>query len=100
MEDSVTSMFRTAQDTVRRSYKECEGSVREAPGSSLLCAVATGYFLRLLPIGAILSGLVHLVAALLKPAILIFGAAKLYNYVQQQQPEKLTESRSGRATAV
>ena len=84
IDSGVASVLRTAQDTVRKSYEEYEGCVREAPGSSLACAVALGYFMRILPIGAVLAGVARLVAALAKPAILLFGAAKLYEYLQRQ----------------
>lgn len=40
--------------------------------------------MRILPIGAVLAGVARLVAALAKPAILLFGAAKLYEYLQRQ----------------
>lgn len=79
-------MLGSAQETARRTYQEYEGCVRESPGSSMLCAVAAGYFLRLLPIGAILSAFARIVGALVKPAVLLFGASKVFELLNRPDP--------------
>ncbi|MGH7982325.1 MAG: hypothetical protein ACREFF_04160 [Candidatus Udaeobacter sp.] len=63
---------------------ETESYVREKPAESLLCAFAAGYILNRLPLGKVLSGLLRLLIFALKPAILIYGAAKLYQAAQEE----------------
>jgi len=59
--------------------------VREKPAQSLMWAFVAGFILNHLPIGRILSGLVRLLIVALKPAILIYGATKLYQATQEQE---------------
>jgi hypothetical protein len=59
--------------------------VREKPAQSLMWAFVAGFILNHLPIGRILSGLVRLLIVALKPAILIYGATKLYQSTQEQE---------------
>ena len=58
------------------------------PHQSLLWALGTGYVLRVLPTTRILGGAVRLSVALLKPAALIYGAAKLWHATQKSAPQK------------
>ena len=44
-----------------------------------------GYILNRLPVGRILSGLFRLLIVALKPTILIYGATKLYQAVQEEE---------------
>ena len=53
--------------------------------SLLVWAFVAGYVLNRLPLGRILSGLLRLLIVALKPAILIYGAAKLYQAAQEEQ---------------
>jgi hypothetical protein len=64
---------------------ETEDYVREKPAQSLLYAFVAGYILNRLPIGRILSGLLRLLLVALRPAILIYGATKLYQAAQEEQ---------------
>jgi hypothetical protein len=84
LEANVGAVLRTAQDNLRHCREDCEEAVRRSPGPSLFAAMAVGYFLRQLPIAALISGLVRLVFVLLKPAVLLFSAAKLYETIQHQ----------------
>jgi len=59
--------------------------VREKPGQSLLYAFVAGFVLNRLPIGRVLGGVVRLFALALKPAILIYGATKLYQAAQEEE---------------
>jgi hypothetical protein len=58
--------------------------VREKPAQSLLWAFVAGFILNQLPIVRILSGLVRVLMFALRPAILIYGATKLYQATQEQ----------------
>ncbi len=73
------------KDQVESVLSETEDYVREKPAQSLVCAFVAGYVLNRLPLGRVLSGLLHLLIVALKPAILIYGAAKLYQAAQEEQ---------------
>jgi hypothetical protein len=73
------------KDQVETVLSETEDYVREKPAQSLVWAFVAGYVLNRLPLGRILSGLVRLLIVALKPAILIYGAAKLYQAAQEEQ---------------
>ncbi len=66
---------------------QTETYVRENPVQSLAYAVLAGFVLNRLGIGRIIRGIVRLALLALKPAILIYGAAKLYE--ASQEDEKL-----------
>jgi hypothetical protein len=74
-----------AKEQFETVLSETEDYVREKPTQSLLCALAAGYILNRLPVGRILSGFLRLVIVALKPAILIYGASKLYQAVQEEE---------------
>ena len=72
------------KDRVETVLTETESYVREKPTESLLCAFAAGYILNRLPLGRVLSGFLRLLIFALRPAILIYGAAKLYQAAQEE----------------
>ena len=72
------------KDQVEAVLTETGSYVREKPAESLLCAFAAGYILNRLPFGRVLGGLFRLLIFALKPAILIYGAAKLYQATQEE----------------
>lgn len=55
-----------------------EDAVREAPGQSAAIALAAGFVLALLPIGAIIGGVLRLALHMLKPALLVLGLMKAW----------------------
>jgi len=65
---------------------DTEQYVRENPVQSLAYAILAGFILNRLGIGRILRGIVRLALFALKPAILIYGAAKLYEASQEEEP--------------
>jgi hypothetical protein len=73
------------KEQVEAALSETEDYVREKPTQSLLCAFVAGYILNRLPLGRILGGLFRLLIVALKPAILIYGAAKLYQAAQEEE---------------
>ncbi len=73
------------KDQVESVLSETEDYVREKPAQSLVWAFVAGYVLNRLPLGRVLSGLVRLLIMALRPAILIYGAAKLYQAAQEEQ---------------
>ena len=73
------------KDQVETVLSETEDYVREKPAQSLIWAFVAGYVLNRLPLGRVLSGLLRLLIVALKPAILLYGAAKLYQAAQEEQ---------------
>ena len=89
-------MERTHEDLAERGLRytrehfdellaETETYVRENPVQSMVYAILAGFVLNRLGIGRILSGVVRLLLFALKPAILIYGAAKLYEAAQDEE---------------
>jgi hypothetical protein len=64
---------------------QTETYVRENPAQSVAYAVLAGFVLRQLGLGRILRSVVRLALFALKPAILIYGAAKLYEASQDEE---------------
>jgi hypothetical protein len=64
---------------------QTEEFVRANPTRSLLYGVAAGFVLDRLPIWGIFRGLLRLVLLALKPAILIYGASKLYQLAKEPE---------------
>ncbi len=59
--------------------------VRENPGQSLIYAFFAGLILNRLPIGRIVAAVFRLLLFALKPAVLIYGATKLYQAIQEEE---------------
>ena len=64
---------------------QTEDFVRANPTRSLLYGVAAGFILDRLPIFRILGGLIRLLLKAFKPALLVYGATKLYHLTQEQE---------------
>lgn len=62
-----------------------EEYTREEPLKAVGIAFVAGLFMTLLPVGAIIGGLLRLVLALIRPALLILGAIKLYEEIESRQ---------------
>lgn len=65
--------------------EKAETFAREEPLQALGIAFIAGLFLTILPIGRILGGLVRFAFALLRPALVILGALKLYEEVSHKE---------------
>ena len=73
------------KERVETVVSETGEYVREKPTQSLFYAFAAGYILNRLPLGRVLAGILRLLFVALKPAILIYGAAKLYRSSQERE---------------
>jgi hypothetical protein len=73
------------KDRVEAVVNETGDYVREKPTQSLLYAFAAGYVLNRLPLGRVIGGLLRLLMVALRPAIVIYGAAKLYQAAQERE---------------
>jgi hypothetical protein len=74
--------LRYTKDQFEQILEQTEEYVRENPGRSIAYALAAGFILNRLPIGRILSAFVRLIFIAVKPAILAYGATKLYQAAQ------------------
>ncbi len=83
-EDFSERGIRYAKDQFDVVLKETEQYVREKPAQSLLYALLAGFILNRLGIGRILGVVFRLGLFALKPAILIYGATKLYQAVEEE----------------
>jgi len=90
------NMDETSEDVAQRGLRytkeqfdavlsQTEDYVREKPGQSLFYAFAAGLILHRLPVGRILGGAFRLFAFALKPAILAYGASKLYQAAREEE---------------
>ena len=64
---------------------QTEDYVRANPSKALLYGVAAGFIIDRLPVFRIFGVLVRLLLLALKPAILIYGATKLYQIAQNDE---------------
>lgn len=85
VEEGVNVLLCNAQQRLHDSYQSCEKHVRKSPVSSVLGAVLAGYCAHRLPLRAIVIAQVRVLAALAPPALFLFGAAKVCEFLQRQQ---------------
>ena len=81
-DDLAERTLRYTKGEFERVLQQTEEYVREKPAQSILYALLAGFILNRLPIGRILGGVVRLLLIAFKPAILIYGATKLYQASQ------------------
>jgi hypothetical protein len=80
----IDNMIHKAEESIARCVHDCEDFVRQSPTKAVLGALAAGYLLRHLPLRSILIAKVRLITALAPPALVLYGAAKVYEYLQEQ----------------
>jgi hypothetical protein len=80
--DVAERSLRYTKDQVEQVLEQAEDYVRENPARSIAYAVLAGFILNRLPIGRILGGFTRLLMIAFKPAILAYGATKLYQAAQ------------------
>jgi hypothetical protein len=83
--DVAERSLRYTKDQFEQVLEQTEEYVRENPTRSIAYAVLAGFILNRLPIGRILGGLVRLLLIAFKPAILAYGATKLYQAAQNDE---------------
>ena len=77
--------LRYTKDQLEQLLEQTEEYVRENPTRSIAYALVAGFILNRLPLGRILGGLTRLVFIAFKPAILAYGATKLYQAAQGEE---------------
>ena len=82
-EDVVVRGFNYTKSQAEEVLHQVEKYVRQNPGQAMLYAFVAGYVLNRLPVGGILRGLVRLSIFGVKPAVLLYGATKVYEMAQE-----------------
>jgi hypothetical protein len=80
--DVAERSLRYTKDQFEQVLEQTEEFVRENPTKSIAYALIAGFILNRLPIGRILGGIARLILIAFKPAILAYGATKLYQAAQ------------------
>lgn len=88
MEEGLNVLCCNARRGIRERYQRCQNRIRQSPTSAVLGAVAAGYLLHRLPVRGILVTQVRVLSALAPPALFLFGAAKLFDFLQKQQMDR------------
>jgi hypothetical protein len=83
-EDIAQRSLRYTKEQFEEIFSQAERYIRQNPGQALLYAFVAGYVLNRLPLGRIVSGLLRLSILGLKPAVLIYGATKIYEAAQEE----------------
>jgi hypothetical protein len=84
-EDFAQRGLHYAREQVDAVLNQTEHYVRERPTQSLLYAFLAGFIVNRLPIGRVISVLMRLALFALKPAILLYGATKLYQALEEER---------------
>lgn len=84
-EDFAERGLRYTKEQFEQIKEQTEDFVRENPTRALAYAIAAGLVLDRLPVFRIVGGLTRLAFMALKPAVLIYGATKLYRATQQEE---------------
>jgi hypothetical protein len=83
-EDLALRGYQYTKEQIEGVLKQTESYIRQNPAQSLLYAFVAGYVLNRLPVGKMVFGLTRLSVSALKPAVLLYGASKLYQAVQDE----------------
>jgi len=84
-QDIVVRGVRYTKEHVEDFVGQAEEYVRENPGQALLYAFVAGYVLNRLPLGALVRGFARLSFLALRPAMLVYGATRLYQAAQDDE---------------
>lgn len=84
IESDVKALLCDVQQCARNQYEQCEERIRQAPGKAMLGAIAVGYLLHRLPVRAIIITQMRVLSALTPPALLLCGAAKVYDFLRKR----------------
>ena len=85
LEEGLEELLCNARQEIRSRYQKCENQIQKSPKSAVLGAALVGYLLHRMPVRAILVTQVRVFSALIPPALFLFGAAKLYEFLRKQE---------------
>lgn len=81
--DSGATQTKPRFDTEQFAERTAEFA-RQDPMKAVGVAFIVGLVMTLLPIGAVVAGLIRLALSLVRPALLILGATKVYDEIQKR----------------
>ena len=84
-EDFAERSLRYTKEQFEQILEQTEDFVRENPTKSIAYAVVAGLVIDRLPVFRILGGFTRLAMIAIKPALLIYGATKIYQATQQEE---------------
>jgi hypothetical protein len=84
-DDLAERGLRYTKEQWREIVAQTEDFVRANPTKSLLYGVAAGFLLDRLPIFRLFGLFVRLILKAMKPAILVYGASRLYQLVKEEE---------------
>jgi hypothetical protein len=84
-EDFAERGLRYTKEQFEQILEQTEDYVRENPTRSIAYAVLAGLVIDRLPVMRILGGFARLAMIAIKPAILLYGATKIYQAAQQEE---------------
>ncbi len=84
-EDIAERGLRYTKEQFEQLLEQTEEYVRENPTRAIAYAALAGVVIDRLPVCRLLSGLVRFSLFALKPAVLIYGATKIYQSVQDEE---------------
>lgn len=84
-QDFAERGLRYTKEQFEQIMEQTEDYVRENPTRAIGYAVLAGLVIDRLPVFKILGGFTRLALIAMKPAILIYGATKLYQAAQQEE---------------
>lgn len=84
-EDFAERGLRYTKEQFEQIMEQTEDFVRENPTRALVYAAVAGLVIDRLPVVRMVGGLARLALFALKPALLIYGATKIYEAVQEDQ---------------
>ena len=84
-DDIAERSLRYTKEQFEQIMDQTESYVRDNPTRAVAYAVVAGLVLDRLPVGRIFGGVTRLALMAIKPALLIYGATKLYQIAQQDE---------------
>lgn len=84
-DDIAERGLRYTREQFEQLMEQTEDYVRSNPTRAIMYAALAGLVIDRLPVGRMLGGVARLALVAAKPAILIYGATKLYQAAQQDQ---------------
>jgi hypothetical protein len=83
--ETPDTAYGTSADTAADLKSRAEQFACEEPYQAIGVAFLAGLILTLLPVGAIIAGILRLTLALVRPALVVLGAVKLYEEISRRQ---------------
>ncbi len=88
MEERLHVVLDDAKKGIYEGHQKFEKQIQKSPTKAVLGAVAAGYVLHHMPVRAILVTQVRVLVALITPALFIYKAAGIYDFVHKQRLRK------------